>query len=353
MSQKRVKRVQNALKTWGVDALIVKDPVDIYYLSGCHVTTGTIVVTKTKCTLVVDNRYLEKCTKETFMPVVLAAADAIVKQLGKAKAVGFSQESLPYGTYLALKKEGIKNLMPLDGPMLEIRSIKEAAEVAKLEKAIKLCYKGIDFVVEQLTTGVTEKKIAKGLELFWLERGGDCLSFEPIIAFGKNSSMPHYRSQEVKLKAGDIVLVDIGVVVDGYASDMTRTFFYGKPNPKLATIYDIVLDAQKKSIKAAKPDMSAADLYGVSKKVIDKAGYGDNYLHGLGHGIGLETHETPYLRPTTKTLLVPGTCITIEPGIYLPNLGGVRIEDMLLITKGGSRTLTSGYPKELCVIPAK
>ncbi len=353
MSQKRVKRVQKALQGWGVDALIIKDPVDIYYLTGSHVTVGTVVVTKTKSTLIVDNRYFEKCQKETFMPVVLQAEGAVVKQLDKASAVGFSQESLTYGSYIALQKEGIKNLVPLEHPMQEIRAIKEASEVKKLEKAISLCYKGFDFVLENLRTGVSEKQIAKGLECFWLANGGDALSFESIIAFGKNSSMPHYRSQDAPLTPGDIVLVDIGVVVDGYASDMTRTFFYGKPHPKLSKIYDIVLDAQKKSIKAAKPNMSAASLYEVSKKVITKAGFEKQYLHGLGHGIGLETHECPYLRPTSKSsILTPGVCITIEPGIYIQDLGGVRIEDMILITKDGSRTLTSEYPKEKQIVKA-
>ncbi len=352
MSEKRVKRVQKTLSSWGVDALIIKDPIDIFYLTGSHVTVGTVIVTKTKCSLIVDNRYFEKCKKETFMPVFLADTGVVVKQLDKAKQVGFSQESLAYGSYIALQKEGVKNLLPLDCPMQQIRAIKEAQEVKKLKAAIALCYKGIDFVVSRLREGVTEKKIAKELECFWLSHGGDALSFEPIIAFGKNSSMPHYRSQNVALKQGDIVLVDIGVVVDGYASDMTRTFFYGKPNAKLSKIYDIVLNAQIKSIEAAKPDMSAASLYEVSRKHIKKAGYEEMYLHGLGHGIGLETHECPYLRKTaTSSILSPGMCVTIEPGIYIQDLGGVRIEDMILITKEGSQVLTKDYPKEKRVIP--
>jgi Xaa-Pro aminopeptidase len=176
--------------------------------------------------------------------------------------------------------------------------------------------------------------------------GADRMSFDPIIAFGKNSSMPHYRSGQTKLKPKDIVLVDIGVVFNGYASDMTRTFFFGKPDPRLEKIYDIVLSAQTKSMKAIKPGISCAKAYEVSKKTIDDAGYGDKYLHGLGHGIGLECHEYPRLNAAAKeSLFEPGMCVTVEPGIYLPNIGGVRIEDMVLVTKDGHRNLTSLYPK--------
>lgn len=352
MSQNRLNNVQKSLSDWGVDAFVVTDPVDLFYLTGTHLSLGTIVVTKDKCTLIVDSRYFEKCQKETCLPVVLTAPGIVGKQLEGYTTIGFSSESLTVAAYTRLQTEVQGTLVALEYPMQKIRAIKEPDEVAALSKAIKLCYKGFDFVISRLYTGVTEAEIAKDLEIFWLTEGGEALSFDSIIAFGKNSSMPHYRAGAVALKPNDIVLVDIGIVVDGYASDMTRTFFYGKPDPRLEEIYDIVLETQEKSIKAVSPGISCADLYAVSKESIDQAGFGDKYLHGLGHGIGLETHEYPTLKSIAKSVMLePGMCITIEPGIYLPELGGVRIEDMVLVTKDGHINLTSDYPKTKCILP--
>ncbi len=351
---KRIKSVQKALADWGVDTFIVKDPVDLFYLTGQTLSLGTIVITKQKATLIVDGRYFEKCQHEVAMPVVLLSPDALPAALAKTKRLGFAQETVSYGDYLQLAACVRGSLIPLQYPMQKIRAIKEPAEVALMKKAIDLCFEGFDFVKDQLKTGASEQSIAKELEIFWLKKGADKLSFDSIIAFGKNASMPHYRPGSTKLKPNQIVLVDIGVVVNGYASDMTRCFFYAKPDPRLEEIYDIVLEAQTKSAKALKPNLSCADAYMVSKKVIEKAGFSDKYLHGLGHGIGLETHEYPTLRATAKeTLLQPGMCVTVEPGIYLPNIGGVRLEDMCLITKDGHKNLTSLYPKTKTIIPPK
>lgn len=346
----RIKKVQKALTEWGVDALVVTDPIDLFYLTGVEMSLGTMVITKQSATLVVDNRYFEKCQKLAACNTVQLKPGQVASLLEKQKKVGFSQESMSYGQATLLKSEIKATLVPLEYPMQRIRAIKDATEVKQIKKAIELCYQGFEFVKSRLYIGVSEELIAKQLQLFWLALGGDALSFDSIIAFGKNASMPHYRAGSTTLKPRDIVLVDIGVVVDGYASDMTRCFFFGKPDPRLEKIYDIVLEAQVKSIKAVKPNLACSKLYEVSKKVIDKAGFGDRYLHGLGHGIGLETHEYPILRPTNQNLLEPGMCITIEPGIYLPNIGGVRIEDMVLVTKDGHQNLTSDYPKDRLII---
>lgn len=346
MSINRMKKVQTTLSKWGVDAFVVTDPIDLYYLSGIKLSLGTIVVSKNKTALIVDSRYFEKCQKEASLPVLLAGPGVVGKELSGYSSVGFASENLTYSAYLKLQAEVSGTLVALEYPMQQIRAIKEASEVAALEKAISLCYKGFDFVISRLHEGVTEESVAKDLQIYWLTHGADGLSFDSIIAFGKNSSMPHYRAGSTTLKAHDIVLVDIGVVVDGYASDMTRTFFFGKPDARLEEIYDIVLAAQEQSIESVRPEISCAELYEVSKKAIEKAGYGDKYLHGLGHGIGLETHEYPALKSVSQSIsLQPGMCVTIEPGIYLPELGGVRIEDMVLVTAEGHRNLTSGYPK--------
>lgn len=354
LNQKRISTVQKSLSSLAVDTLVITDPIDLFYLSGMHLSLGTIVIKKNAATLIVDNRYFEKCQKEASLPVVPLEPDALKNLLSKSKIVGFAQENLTYASFLKLQQATKATLVPLEFPMQQIRAIKEPSEVKALEKAIELCYQGFDFIKDHLRVGVTESSLAKDLEIFWLKNGGEKLSFDSIIAFGKSSSMPHYRASNTALKANQIVLVDIGVVVDGYASDMTRVFFFGKPDPRLEKIYDIVLDAQQKSIKAIKPSVSCAKAYDVSKKIIDRAGYGDKYLHGLGHGIGLETHEYPNLRAANKDILLqPGMCVTVEPGIYLADVGGVRIEDMVLVTDDACRNLTSGYPKAKIILPVR
>ncbi len=353
MSLKRIKRVQKALSEWGVDALVVTDPIDLYYLSGMHLSVGTIAITKNKAVLIVDSRYFERCSNEAPLTVLQASSQALSAFLAKSKKIGFSQDTLTYGAYVRYVSEFSGSLVPLEFPMQKIRAIKEPAEVKKMQKAVTLCCDGFDFVKSMLRTGVTEEAVAKELQLFWLANGGEALSFESIIAFGKNSSMPHYRAAGTKLQPRDTVLVDIGVVVDGYASDMTRVFFYGKPQPKVEQIYDIVLEAQTKCVRAIKPGVTTHEVYNLSKKIIQKAGYGSNYLHGLGHGIGLETHEYPYLSAAKDAcILEAGMCVTVEPGIYLPEVGGVRLEDMVLVTKDGHCNLTSCYPKSKILIKA-
>ena len=347
----RIKKVQKALSKWDVEAYIVKDPIDLFYLTGIEMSAGTCLITKTDATLFVDNRYYERCKNDA--PMKVEKLSALGKRLKKCTSIGFCSNALTYLQFEAIQDETKAELVPIEEGMQTIRAVKDAKEVKALEKAIKLCYRGLDFVKDRLRTGVKEITLAKELEIFWLSNGGEKLSFEPIIAFGKNSSMPHYRSSDVALKPGDVVLVDIGVVVNGYASDMTRMFFFGKPDPRIEKIYDIVLESQVKSIKAIKPNCTAESVYNVSNRVIDRAGYADKYLHGLGHGIGLETHEYPYLRPSVKAKLLPGTCVTVEPGIYLPKVGGVRIEDMVLVTKDGNRVLTSEYPKTKTIIKSE
>lgn len=356
MKPDRIQKVRKSLKGWKVDALLVTNPVDLHYLTGLELSAGTCVISKEAACLIVDGRYFEKCKKETSFKVERQAPLALSKTLSNrgfkaCKRVGFAEDSTSYASYIRLKEAVIGELVPLSRPVEHIRAVKEGDELRAIERAARLVESGFEFLASRLRIGVTEKMLARELEIFWLQMGADKLAFESIIAFGKNSSMPHYRASNVALKPNDAVLVDIGAFVDGYAADMTRMFFFGKPDTRLAKIYDIVQEAQKKAIKGTKPGITASSLYNISKKVIDKAGHLEHYLHGLGHGIGLEVHEYPILKPENQnSLLLPGMCLTIEPGIYLPGVGGVRIEDMVVVTKEGHRELT-GCPKARVILP--
>lgn len=346
---KRIKKVQKALKSFGGDALIVQNSADLFYLTGIELSSGTLVILQDAARLFVDGRYVEKCKNFGAVDAVLTMPGDIAAYCKKCTSVGFDADATTYRAYTALL-DVKKSLIPLHKPVEKIRAVKEAGEIKAMERAAKLCMKGFDFLCGQIRTGVSEKALARSLEIFWLSNGGQKLSFDPIIAFGKNSSMPHYRPQDTKLKVGDVVLLDIGVVLDGYASDITRVLFYGKPNPKLLHIYDIVQSAKEKAFNACKPGITASSLYAAAAKVIDKAGYKDAFLHGLGHGIGLDVHEQPILRATaTETYMQASMVVTLEPGIYLPGLGGVRLEDMVVVTKTGCRALTT-TPKEKIIL---
>ena len=314
-------------------------------------SAGSLVISKEKVLLFVDGRYIEKCKKNGQIEVIRHEPGSLLQALEEKVRIGFSADSTSYAAFMKLQAEiGEKNeLVALSMPIQKIRAIKEPRELVLIEKSAELCVKGLEFLYTRLRNGVTEKILAKELELFWINEGADCFAFEPIIAFGENSSMPHYRAGNIHLKEGDAVLIDIGVVVDSYASDMTRMAFYGTPDARFTEIYEVVKNAQGAAIDACSPGVTSQDLYDVAMGVIEKAGFAEAFLHSLGHGIGLDVHEYPVLKRDPEPCEIkPGMVLTIEPGIYLPGVGGVRIEDMVLITENGHRVLTS-CPKSVMV----
>jgi Xaa-Pro aminopeptidase len=253
---------------------------------------------------------------------------------------------------LSTQFKGTLNLTPLKQPLREIRQIKDPLEQKLLKSAAQIGSMGFDHIVGLLKEGILEKELACELKQFWLKHGGEKVSFEPIIAFGENSSMPHYRAGSSVLKKNQIVLIDCGVIVNHYNSDMTRTIFYGSPDEEFLKIYSTVLEAQQKAIEALKPGKLTKEIDLIARDVIDEKGYGLRFNHGLGHGVGLEIHELPVLKSQNvdcKTYLEEGMVITIEPGIYIPGWGGVRIEDTVLITKNSYEILTT-TPKELMIV---
>ncbi len=350
----RIHNLQNRLSALGCDVYLVEDPINLEYLTGAKVSAGKLLVYNDHATFLVDGRYFEDCTKKCPCEVVLYRSDKkLVEYLREEiKTLGFSTSHTSYKTFIDLQKQMSAksiDLVPVDDPVKFLRAIKSKEEIKLLKEASELGSKGYDFVVQNLKEGVTEEELAFGLEFFWKSHGGKNLAFEPIIAFGANSSKPHYRAGTTKLKKEDIVLIDIGVVKSSYHSDMTRTVFFGKPNSKLEEIYEIVREAQSRALNLCKPGTTVGELDDAARKFIKEKGYGESFSHGLGHGVGLEIHEYPIIRnsPGTSAIkLEPGMAITIEPGIYLPGIGGVRIEDLVVITENGHMNLTD-RPKEL------
>ena len=255
------------------------------------------------------------------------------------KKVGFDSSHTTFDSYLEMKKLG-SDLVALESMMQSVRAQKMSDELELLRRAAHLGTRGCQFLLEQLQPGIREKDLVKALEIFWLGEGGDRLAFSPHIAFGPATSEPHYRPSHRTLAKGDLVMIDIGVVLDDYHSDMTRVYSFGDPDPQMAEIYEIVYQAQQKALIEIRSGVDIAYIETVARDFIEKSGYGDFFPHSLGHGIGLEIHEQPFLRPKAEGVLQENMVITVEPGIYIPNVGGVRLEDTVVVTENGHENLT-------------
>lgn len=337
--RKRLEKVQHILKTSHCDAFIVDDPINLYYLTGIPMSSGKIVVNTDEAFLLVDNRYYELCKKLSFLTVFLSETTPLEKVLNRVSNLGFDGETMTYQSYKNLEKL-LKHttLVSLNNPIQKIRSIKEPEEIEILKEAASLGVEGYRYLESLLRDGITEIEMATELEIFWKRKGGQGVAFEPIIAFGEMSAIPHYRASDTLLKKGMTVLIDIGVKWKRYHSDMTRTLFWGEPVPLMREIYEIVDEAKKRALEICKPGTLIGDLDSEAREFIASKGYGDNFLHSLGHGVGLEIHEWPLIRkkePYQNLTLEEGMVITIEPGIYLPGIGGVRLEDTVVITSNG------------------
>lgn len=356
---KRLQKLKKLLNYEECESLIIEDPISLYYLTGIEMSAGRLIAHSQGAHLFVDSRYYEICKKIAPFPVVLSDNGLPIKdifsiaELHLVKFLGFSSENTTYTRFLQLEKALIDfnaenktqvTLKGIEDPVAKLRTIKDDEEIKILKQAADLGSAGFDFVCSLLKEGVTEKEVATELEIYWKRRGSKGLAFDPIIAFGANTSMPHYRAGDRKLKKGDNVLIDIGVNINHYHSDMTRVVYFGNPNPKILTIHEMVLEAQRRALNLCKPGTLIGDLDKAARGFIAEKGYGKNFMHGLGHGVGLEIHEAPSLRDTPLLSQIPleeGMVITIEPGIYLPDIGGVRLEDTVVITASGHENLTN------------
>lgn len=361
MYSERQDNIRKLLKEKSIDALIVDDPTNLFYLTGMEVSAGRLAVTSKLSYLFVDNRYFESCQNNPSCQVLLSDNNAfsdklLAPDMNFIKTLAFDGESTSHKAFLEMdglmhrlkeQSSGRCNikLVSLDNPVKWIRMIKDSEEITLLKQAGNLGSQGFDYVCTLLKAGITEIEVANELEIFWKRKGAKSLAFDPIIAFGSNSSMPHYRSGNRALKEGDIILMDIGVNVQHYHSDMTRMAYFGAPPEQIGVIYPIVQRAQQLAIEICKPGTLIKDIDATARQFITDQGYGEYFTHGIGHGVGLEIHELPTMRFQTalnaNLTLQPGMVITVEPGIYLPKIGGVRIEDTIVITEMGHENLTN------------
>ncbi|MGH2555537.1 MAG: M24 family metallopeptidase, partial [Actinomycetota bacterium] len=350
----RRTRLASRLGDLQAEAFLVTRLPNVRYLTGFTGSNGQFILRSADGIFLTDGRYAEQARHEAPDLNRTVYSGQFARAFGEACAdlgvhtIAFEASGVSYKLYTELLATGVE-LIPTTDEVESLRTIKDPEELRAVEAAQAVADDAFEAIVLKLSEGVTEKEIALELDTTMRRLGADALAFETILAFGESAAEPHHTPSERALLRGDVVKMDFGCVVDGYHSDMTRTVFFGDPSADLRAVYEIVRTAQQVGVETARPGISGSELDGVVRGVIKEAGYGDQFGHGLGHGVGLEIHEAPWLRVGGKDVLAEGTVVTVEPGIYLAGVGGVRIEDMVALTADGCRVLP-GTPKELLIL---
>jgi Xaa-Pro aminopeptidase len=351
----RRRRLADRFGDLDVDGVLVTTLPNVRYLTGFTGSNGQALLSADAGVFFSDGRYDEQSRREVpdlERSIHLGRFPEIpeaVERLG-IRRLGFESGTVTHRIWRWLEDEipGVE-LVPLGAEVERLRTVKDPDEIELIERAQAAAEEAFERVVTAgLRPGVTERRIALDLEFAMREAGADDRAFETIVAFGEHGAEPHHRPVERVLREGDLVTMDLGAVVDGYHSDMTRTVAIGEPALRLHEIRDLVAEAQAAGIAAVRAGAEGRSIDGAARTVIASAGLGDRFVHGLGHGVGLEIHEPPTLGSDRDDVLQAGSVVTIEPGVYVPDLGGVRIEDMVVVTADGCRPITTST-KELVV----
>ena len=335
----RINKLIKELENLELKALIVSNLNNIRYLSGFTGDTGKLLVTANNSYIIVDGRFTEQAANETELEIVDyegSFSKAINKLLDKQdiSKCGFESVDTTYKEYDTLKKElGNKELVPTQGVIEKIRMIKEKSEIKLIKKALDIANSTFEEIKSEIVPGITEKEIATEIEYRMKKKGADGIAFETVVASGKRSSLPHGTATDKKIEYGDAVVIDMGARYQGYCSDMTRTLFIGGASKEQQQIYDIVEKAQKDAIDAIDINVKCSKPCEIVIEEFKKYDLDKYFIHALGHGVGLDVHERPYISTKSVDEFQSGMIVAIEPGIYLPNKFGVRIEDMVVITE--------------------
>jgi len=348
----RLAEIRKSLR--GIDGFLVTDINNVRYLTGFTGSSGFLLITKSKSIIATDFRYKEQAEKEIGRwDIVIEKGEraSTVSKLSRKigiKRLGF-ETSVSYDFFRTLSKKSFI-LRPLKNFVEKLRAVKDDEEIRLITRAVKRAESAFLDVRPYIRKRIKESRIAMMLEDRLKKKGCNRIPFDIIVTAGKNSSMPHARSTEKRLNSGDLVVIDWGGEAGGYFSDMTRTLLIeGDDTGKKKEIYKIVLEANRKAVSAISPGVEGKKIDNSARDVIKKAGYGEFFGHGTGHGVGLQVHELPYISWNKKDIIKENMVFTIEPGIYVPGCGGVRIEDMVVVSKKGAILLTE-LPRELEII---
>ncbi len=351
--RRRQEKIFERIERKGLDGAIFVSPENIFYLTGAPFVKGGVgkILYFSKdglaSIIVTDLDYQEAADLVDSVEIVKTEfgerpSERLKKMAGKKNV--FEEQYMSYYLYDYLRKD--LELFPMNGWAEKMREVKDEEEVRCIEEAQRITEKAVEESFQRIVRGMSEVEIASEVERRIRLLGAESYAFESIVASGYRGVYPHGMPTTRKVREGESLILDLGARVKGYCSDMTRTFFAGTPKQEMRDIYDAVASAQSEALKAAKQGITGKDLDGVARNVLKEFGYDRYFCHGLGHGVGIDVHEGPTVSPRGESPLVAGNLVTIEPGVYIPRTGGVRIEDMILVTESGSRNLTN-FSKKL------
>jgi Xaa-Pro aminopeptidase len=338
----RVDRLRELIQ----EPFLVTTPVNVRYLTGFESTNAALLVEEDRAVLFTDFRYAEAGRQVEGVEFVEVERALIRGVAAHVKGrIAFESAHLTYANWELLKNAGIE-LVSRGGEVERLRAVKETAELAALQRAAAITTEAYERIAQEQFVGRTERELGLRFDQILHELGAHGNSFPTVFASGPHGAVPHAHSSGRVIERGETVVVDAGAMIDGYCADCTRTFATGDLPDELRHAYDVCLAAQRSGLRAVAPTISGRDADAAARGVIDAAGLGEFFGHGLGHGVGLLVHEAPTLRPESQDTLVPNNVVTVEPGIYMPGLGGIRIEDLVVVSENGPLVLTQ-YTKEL------
>lgn len=336
-------------------AFVIMRPENRRYITGFTGSAGVVVITQETAILITDFRYVEQAGVEAPDYQIIEHQGPLLKTLAQVlkkqeiNRLAFEQDYVTFGQYEVWSKELGVQLVPVEGWVERLRRIKDQQEIAAIRRSISIADRAFEHVLGLIKPGIKELEVAQELEFFMRRAGASALAFDSIVASGPRSALPHAQPTERAVEAGEMLKMDFGCIVQGYCSDLTRTVGVGQLSEQHQRIYHIVLEAQLAGIKAIRSGVTGQAVDKVARDMIAEAGFGNNFGHSLGHSLGLVVHETPWLSTSETTVLEPGMVLTVEPGIYLPGWGGVRIEDVVVVTADGCEILTQAN-KQLLII---
>jgi Xaa-Pro aminopeptidase len=351
----KLEKLRKCFKELDIDGLLITNAYNRRYMTNFTGTAGAVLITDPKALFITDFRYVEQAKKQVHDYEIVQHQASIVSEVAKQvehlgiKRLGFEQEDVTYAAYQTYVKEIKAELVPVSGVIEKLRLIKTESEIKILKEAAEIADAAFKHILDFIRPGVSELEVSNELEFFMRKNGASSSSFDIIVASGYRSALPHGVASDKIIEKGELVTLDFGAYYKGYCSDITRTVAVGEPSDELKNIYNIVLEAQLRGMNGIKPGMTGREADALTRDYITEKGYGEYFGHSTGHGIGLEVHEGPALSVKSDTILKPGMVVTVEPGIYIPGLGGVRIEDDTVITENGNESLTYST-KELIIL---
>lgn len=346
MNKKRSKWARNLLISNDLDGFLVTNLENVRYLSGFTGSDATLVLTKDQKHLLTDSRYITQAQGETHGYDII---EYVKKEQGIADAVlacqierlGFESQHMTYALYADLGAKLPKtHLVPLDEEIRTVRIRKDSSEIRSLRKAIAIAEQAFLNNLHMIRPGIAEKELAQEMEFEMRRLGAESIAFETIAASGYRGALPHGKASEKRLEKGDLIVIDFGVRFNGYHSDQTCTVSLGNPTPEQRKVYSIVKEAHDRAISSIRSGVAFREIDRAARQYIEEQGYGSRFQHGLGHGVGLAVHEEPRISFDSPGVAETGMVFTVEPGIYIPEWGGVRIEDMVLVKREGCEVLT-------------